>query len=335
MFRKSAISFACLSLLSFQAAGAQDSCVMVDTVSKSFSVVRDIQIDVRGTDFSDNLERLNRLTGQISLSALQPSAYSAEKPIESQSLSFYIATLRDAGREGVSGDIDYARKRLSGGIPENLGESIRSLETYWNCFPSEISNPFETEEAKKTIAETRQSQASGVTPKAAESSRAKPKVGRSEGVRGAPSISGFKTVGVSTNRIFEGNAHRFLGMLLFFIAAGYYFYRRQRKRSRAREPRRIIHAPARLQIGKAMHKMVIIDITRFGLKVQHAGQITKNGKLKIEIDGHWHLGQVQWQNDLFAGVKLKCPIGVKAFKDYIDAAMEELDLEQDALAGFV
>lgn len=331
MFRKCASLIACLSLLCFQAAGAQSSCVMVDTVSKSFSVVRDIQVDVRGAEFSKDLERLNRLTAQISLSELQPSTYSADYPIESQSLSFYLATLRDAGREGVSGDVDYARKRLNGGIPENLGESIRSLEKYWSCFPAETSNPFEAEE---TMAGTRKSQASGSTPKSAASSQAKPKAGRSEGVRGTPSISGFKTVSVSANRIFEGNSLRFLGMLLFFMIAAFWFYRRQRKRSRAREPRRIIHAPARLQIGKAMHTMIVIDITRFGLKVQHDGRVSKTVKLQIEINGNWHMGQVQWSNDLFAGVKLKRPIGVKAFRDYVDTAQEKLALEKEALAGF-
>jgi cbb3-type cytochrome oxidase subunit 3 len=332
MFRKCAILAVCVFLFGVQTAAAQTRCTMVDTVLQSFSVVQDIRLDEQGANFSTNLERLNRLTGQISLSELQPASYSADFPVESQSLSFYLATLRDAAREAASGDRDYARKRLSRGVPDNLGASLRSLEQYWNCLPSETLNSVDAEVSTKAA---RASQASGRAPKSAETSQAKPKAGRSEGVRGSPSISGFKTVGVSASDVFQGNSLRFIVMMLGFIAAAYFYYRRQRKKSRAREPRRIIHAPAQLQIGPAKHTMIVIDITRFGLKVQHDGKIKKTGKLQIEIDGNWHVGQVQWSNDLFAGVKLKRPIGVKAFRDYVETAQEKLALEKEALAGFV
>lgn len=329
MFRKSLSLLACVLLLGAQAANAQSRCAMVDTVLQSFSVVQDIQLDTRGNRFSENLERLNRLTEQISLPQLQPIGYSAEFPIESQSLSYYMATLRDAAGEGASGDRDYARKRLSRGMPENFAASLRSLEQYWSCLPNETLNPFEASTSTKRA---RATEASGKAPKTAKTSQARPKAGRSEGVRGSPSISGFKTVGVSPNSAFEGNSSRFIIMLLALMGAGYYIYRRQRKRSRAREPRRIIHAPARLKIGRAQHKMIVIDITRFGLKIQHTGFIKNKARLEIEINGNWHQGQVQWQNDLFAGIKLRRPIAVKAFREYVAVAQEELALEKE---GFI
>jgi len=63
--------------------------------------------------------------------------------------------------------------------------------------------------------------------------------------------------------------------------------------------------------------MIIIDITRNGFKIEHDGQIEKAQTLKVQLNGKWHVGQIKWHNNFYAGVRFKKPIAEKSFRDII------------------
>ncbi len=292
---------------------------MLDNVLASFSLLQDVQTEQSARQFSRTMSELDTVANQISLPVLQPPNFRQEFPDESRAFFLYLSNIREATASAQAGHNDYAKQMLRGGVPASFASAVQSVERHWNC--AEVIARKETE-AVKTIRNTKKSEASDTKFKNQLTEMAGVVSGNSKSeMRGATNAS-RRGATVNQNVTLAGSALLFVIMAILMAGIGLFFVRRQANQSRAREERRLIHRPAKIRIGTRSYTLIIVDMTRQGLKIKHSGMIQRQRKLRIRLAGRWYKGQIKWNNHFFAGVMLNKPIDDKTFQHVIDTSEE-------------
>ena len=305
MFIKSLILACLITVIYSPPARADSACQMIDRVLGTLSVVRKIQIDRSDTNYSENMSKLGVLVDQISLPTLFPPNTNNALQVEKEAFFYYLSNLREAVANANVEYHDYARQTLNKGIKSEFTDSILSLEYYWNCRVDGSSSEKETTTNAKHPSYLENPI---TTVKIFPVELPKPSVAKLNTVSRASKSGISKRVNFSFPSIHQGNS--LLAPLLVILALFtlLYFALSRSKSFKVRENRRLLHIPVKTRIGKVDHTMEIVDISMNGIKILHSGVILKQHKLRIQLDGTWHLGQIKWSNDLFAGVKFNKPI---------------------------
>lgn len=102
--------------------------------------------------------------------------------------------------------------------------------------------------------------------------------------------------------------------LIILIAGSVYFYHR-RKNFKSREPRRILNLTIRARFKDKVRILSLVDLSRNGAKLEHKHLNLSKGNVEVHLGNQWHLGQIVWSNDLYAGIKFRTPLDAHTFEE--------------------
>jgi|GEM_PF-6378775 len=296
------------------------ACQTIDTILQTVSVVRDIQTNPSTRDYAQNLVKLDRLTMQISLPTLMPiegsGAAPQPAPIGTDAVTDYVSNMRAAlALAGTQARQD-AKPILTNGLTQDFSNSLQSVEKFWSCTSGE--NALQTGQLEGSEDHT------GVTSAVIEyeqsqSERPSLNASESKGLSANSRVLNQSKVGRDVD--FELTPPFFLvgGFLLLIL--GLFVAQRRSKRFKARAKRRILNVPVRVKFAKTDVAMVLVDISRNGVKVQHGELLGGQKKVNLHINGKWLSGHVIWSNDSFAGVQFKRPMKALTFNAFVETAL--------------
>ena len=282
---------------------------MLDRVTHTVSLIESIADPKLISVQTDNYKQLVQTVGNIATLDLQPAPYRQKFEAQSQVLDRYIGALQRISTQTKSENAHYSVLSLNAAIKPELAQSLQSLNRYWTCERKSIE-VFSMPDVSDSTAMTTSLRAH----KSVAESMSGTKSGESRGGDVRSKIGNSDRRPPSNQAGFTPNY--FLLIFLSFLGLFSLLYF-NRKRNRAREYRRIINRPAAVTLNKKTSDMIIIDITRNGFKIEHDGQIEKAQTLKVQLNGKWHVGQIKWHNNFYAGVRFKKPIAEKSFRDII------------------
>ena len=297
-------------------AQANSACQMLDNIIHTVSVIEVMSAPKNAENHSNNMAVLDTTLKQIAVQTLQPDIYKKRFKTESLSLDRYISALKITVTQRASDSPRQSLERLTTAYTPEVSRSLQSLNNYWSCNKNTPNTPPIDAEgmggktgssltARKTVKDTLKGTTSGNGERSA----------------GSALAAQGKRVYTNTNPEFKPNYFA-LVIVAFLGLFGLLYYRR--KRSRAREHRRIINTAVPISLNKKTANMIMVDITRNGFKVEHAGLIETQKKLRVQLNGRWHSGQIMWRNAHYAGVKFKKPIDEAGFRQIISAPNKTL-----------
>lgn len=315
MLKKSFILGFMATLCAYPAAQAQTACETVDNVLRSVTVVKDMDSNRNGQNFSEIIFELEGLVEQISVPVLVPQSTGNALDVQRAVTSQYVSNMRDAIVAAQSGYENYAKQTLRNGLNADFTQSIETLTGYWNCSPAEEDNRPDAE--AKTIQTVYRS-----APKEKVETRIvqRPRVVEGDSTARNRAANGgvIQQANLDRGQLLEANAMVFLLMIGFFALVGLYFYVQNRtKKFKAREARRVVQLPVKVRLDKENYSALVVDISMNGLKMQHPDAIDGQRKLSVQIGDSWHVGQIMWSNKMFAGIKFKKPIDRKTYTAFL------------------
>ncbi len=262
---------------------------------------------------SDALDQISTRLRQID--SVNPAALFPVKPDDKQetkrtNLSLYLSNLRRLLSQGTQSGPALALIR-----PEGLDDTLTSLTNYWSCdqIGSDLTYP--------NMSEAEGGFLSGGGPRAL--SDRVPEVSPPADymhTAGQDLSSNANSRHLSKNPIrllFEDNRHYLILLgVLIFIGGTYTIFRRL-KRFEARETRRVLNRLIQVRLGDQTHDFYLVDLSRNGAKLNHPGTIRSETTVHIGLLENWHVGQIKWHNDLYAGVLFKTPLDEETFNENI------------------
>jgi hypothetical protein len=300
-----------VSLLSALPAQAETACKSLDSVLNTVSVVRDIEADPKEAIQDIYLSDLSARMEVIALPALIPMKERDAFPAESAAILQYISTLREAVAGAQGGYDAYARQIFSQSVSVEFLQSLKSLETYWGC------NAEAKVEALGEAVGLERADYFGVVHMSADIEGA----GVERSALNTSQERGLLSSGQTISQVAflpvkvkQASLAIFMLLGVLMLIGGFYFHMSRLKNFEVREHRRALRLPVRVRIDNAERAVLIMDISMNGAKIKHSNKIEEKSVLHIHLGDTWHLGQVRWSNNYYAGVKFKVPIDPKAFE---------------------
>lgn len=297
------------------------ACQTSNTILQSLSVVRNIQSDSKGREYTAHLSTLSALTSQIELSTFTQNSGLDNKNGIAQgpnidAVSKYVETLQAANAIGKTSARDDARQILIQAITPDVTKSLRSIENYWNCRTRNIVE--QTASSDKLADFTGQSAVTtDYTP--SETSKTASQDSKTRGLSANSRVLKQSKVGRDVAFYISPPYWLILGFLILGLVI--YGLQKRSKGFKARQKRRILNSPVRVRIGKQDVAMMLVDISRNGVKVQHGGALGGEKKVNLYINRQWHAGHIIWSNDTFAGVQFKKPMKAQTFNTVVQETL--------------
>lgn len=320
--KKFVLIAACLLMLqSAASARAPMPCETIDEILYSASLVKRVQHAANDKDYERAVRELNTVASQIALPALMRTQDTGQIggsfKTERAALFLYLSNIRDGASAGQSGFQVYSQDILSRAITPDLTQSLTVLEGYWNCAPKPPAEI--TAQVKMQTTEAEYNTGALADEDGVETQLPSIAAGTTQTARrfsgGGSTLPAARLDSVMPKA--SVSLFLLLAGLSFVIGVGY--ARTQSRKSRAREKRRLLNLIVPIKLGPVKYAVDLVDISMNGFKLQHDGVIKRDGKLHIELEGEWYLGQIKWHNKLFAGVKFKRPLE----EDVLESVIEE------------
>ena len=291
---------ACLFVMGASPVVAQDSCQTMGHTIESIAIVQALS----ATPDADGLSaRLDRVAQRLRTNNLSPNDANALSVDEQKALQLYMTAIQQAAALAETGSVDDARAVVAPFVTADLFSSISNLQERAECLPEGSAEVGDDEVAEiggnATLAGESSGRGAGEPGNLAKGSNSGPGTEAVEAGQGRGAYFG-------RDAIASGSMVTFYIMLLLFALAGLGFYLQRRlRRETEREARRILDKPVKVYINGALLRLHLIDISMNGAKLGHAGEVTENDDIGIDIGGTWHNAQVRWTNSNYAGVKFK------------------------------
>ncbi len=305
---------ALLISVSFQSARANTACESKDDALLILSFVRGVQSETKVTT-AETIFSLKQQVENVVTSALLSSEYIKAHPAQSEDFMNYLSQMQDAVIGAENGNLAYADWVLQNSETQRFVATIQSLEHFWNCGEQEEIAPVESQGqsgSNSSLSMTNQSfEEVRIMP-------VNPVAGRPSERIASQNKGVLRPAKIERRENLEVDYLLLFGMVAMGFAAMIYFVR---KRPKPREERRIIHALVRVELGRRIYDMRIVDITANGCKIEHSDKIQGQRKLQVELNGTWYVGQIKWHNSAFAGVKFHRALEVDVFNRVVKAAL--------------
>ncbi len=304
-----------------QTATAQDNtahthlaaCQAVHNMPRTLSRLRDTRMSASQASFDTDAAHLRRQVQVLEgFSRASPSA-GIDIDAETQTLSRTLANLNLRLSESL-----LTRPPFAKAIPENFRQSLSTLSLAWNCdqFSSDLSLPIDAVAQGGPAFDTTRSAAAN----AAEENAPSPAYEHIEN-RGMSSNARSQYLAQNSVKIFFENNRQYLIFFIILIAIGTTRYVLHRiKKFEAREARKILNRLIKVRLDNQIHDFYLVDLSRNGAKLNHPRAILNSGSVEIRLGDAWHLGQIKWHNEFFAGVLFKTPLDIETFSDMTPAA---------------
>ncbi len=311
---KSGLTLIGLYALSLSTALAQeDNCAAIDRVLESVSIIRAIQSDPKGRFYEKNIVQLNQLSTQINM----PTGLNRDlADVNSAPISNYIDTLNAAMIIAENGETLDARQILIDNIKPEFISAVQVFENQWNCRERAVS---EESQQKKGSGDFTSANAAILKDASGQGANNIARDSQSQGALGNSRILQESKIGRRAQ--FELTTPYMLLGGLFVLGLILYMLQRRSKGFKARQKRRILNTPVRMRLNNTDSLILLVDISRNGVKVQHNGTLDMQKKVNLHINGQWHSGHIIWRNDSFAGVKFKKPMKAPTFNAFVDAVL--------------
>lgn len=268
-------------------------------------------------EFSDILNDLDVLVGQISRPDLLPAEDPETFEAESAVIFAYLSTLREAISGAEAGHLDYAKSLLTAGPPPDFIRGLESLDTHWQC---QMADTEPLPEAGDLTQEAVYAGGNRVTTERIMTDQSSPALGALR-TRARPSTSGTILQSRALDGVLVEGSFKLFVLILFMIAGLVLFHRiRGSKTLRARENRRLVHLLVSIRMGPVDYEMSMVDISMNGFKIQHGGVIRRDGHLQVKLYNDWYDADIKWTNSLFAGVRFKRAIPPQLFERVVEAS---------------
>ncbi len=328
MFKKGLRLVILITVIGAPPARAETACQMIDKVLGTFSLIRDIQLDQEDKNYVGNMSKLAVLVDQISLPVLVPLQSRGALPSESAALFHYISSLREAVAGAKFGYDDHAKLTLDNGITKEFTASIQSLDDYWACKPG---GPMSNSKAA--------SMGEAVGTQTAQGDFAKALL-QTPPIRNHTADTRLSDTRLSDNRLtgrvkfglvtpLSNTSLSLAGVVFFALFGMLYYIHKRAKTYKVRDARRFVRAPRNVRMGKSVFRVMIVDISMNGAKIQHGELIKKQKKLQIELDGTWYPGKIKWRNQLFVGIKFDRPIPSQTFNTVLQVSDNAVEMPEN------
>ena len=289
------------------------ACQSLHNMPRTLSRLREHRLTASQDIFEADVEQLRKQVRSLEvfqdLSAGVDLSFEAEKQV----LSRTLATLNLRLSESVLTRPPYAKS-----IPENFDQTLMSASRYWNCdqFASDMESPIQGEaKGGPSFDKTR---SATLNPNI--NVQTHPGYKHVDGRDLSENASARYVAENPIKLLFEGNRHYLILLAgLSFIGGTYYMFRRIKK-FEAREARRILNQLIKVRLEDEVQDFYLVDLSRNGAKLNHPRAIQNQTRLHIQLGEDWHLGQIKWHNDFFAGIMFKTPLDIETYSEITKAA---------------
>lgn len=323
--RSLVISVSLLISVSFiaeaQTASMESACETSDKILQTLSLIRNIQTDTRGRQYGVYLARLGALTPQIQLSnltqnnAVNTDRGSAQGP-DLYAVSQYLDTLRTASAIAATSSSGDARQILIRAITPEVTNSLQSVENYWNCRTRDI---VAQTTRSNSLADFSGQSAVATDYTQSEASKTASQQSKARGLSANSRVLKQSKVGRDVSFDISPPYLLILGFLILGLTI--YTLQRRSKGFKARQKRRILNMPVRVRSNNRDIAMLLVDISRNGVKIQHGSLLDGAKKVTLHINDEWHAGHIIWSNDSFAGVQFKKPMKAQTFNSVVQDSL--------------
>lgn len=276
---------ACVLIVSQFSAVAETPCDSIDSVSRLVSSVRDIQADGYPKLAPLKIVALEETLSKVSLTPLLKRVEHSKLRLQYTTLELFVQSVDRAVDAYFDGALDIAGAQLHAAVPAQVGRSILELEKQLGCLPdSGVRAQFDRR-----------------VDGAAVGTRSVDAAGRLESTKAHARNAQSSKQELTALPELESGWHLMAIILgLFAAGTGYVVMRQERAESRGEE-RLICRQMLTFRIGRRDVDLVVVDITRGGMKIQHNGVIDKRQVILFMIGGRILKARIQWFNSIYAG----------------------------------
>ncbi len=291
MFDKPVIALLCVILAGLQQAKASTPCNSIDTVVRSLSALRHIQADGHPNLAARKVAALDKSLAAVSLSAIHQRIGQQVVRTQYTVVAGFIHETRLAVSAYNGGAIAQASAILHSAIPASIGASVAELQRAFRCAANRAASPRPIYTSKQANPKRAAYDTAIIANTGKHVSRLEP---------GSPA---------SMHRMGIPAAWQFLLMLVGVSAVAAVMATWQSNQThQQREERHICHQPILVWIRRRSAQLIIVDFTRFGMKLDHRGLIKDQRTLHFQLNKKWSKGKIVWHNSIFAGVKFSQPL---------------------------